>query len=69
MRNKKIIPIALFLLMQAPAVWACPLCLLGLAEFHIANFEFWLMNMVPLLAPALTGLALYRKDIMRRIRG
>lgn len=57
------------LVFVGPTVWACPLCLLGMYEAHIAHFGNWLMNTLPFIAPMLTGVALYWKNIVRRICG
>ena len=67
MKNKKIGIIVAFLLVQSVYVYACPLCLLGLYEYHIANFGRMIMNMLPLLAPLLTAIALYWKTIVRKV--
>ncbi len=48
---------------------ACPLCWFGMAQAHIANFEVMVMGYLPLWASALTGLALYGKNIWRKLRG
>lgn len=51
------------------SVLACPFCLLGMYEAHIANFSNYLMNALPILAPAVTALALYGKQLKRRLFG
>lgn len=51
------------------SVLACPFCLLGMYEAHIANFSNYLMNVLPILAPLLTALGLYWKQLKRRLFG
>ena len=50
---------ALILLLSCRTAEACPFCLLGMYEAHIANFGNYVMNILPVLTPVVTGIILY----------
>ncbi|MDU2417632.1 hypothetical protein [Negativicoccus succinicivorans] len=69
-RTQKITMLAaLILLLSCRTAEACPFCLLGMYEAHIANFGNYVMNILPVLTPVVTGIILYWRELKQKLFG